>query len=472
MLTKNENMNNLFNFNPINTKPIAIIGGGIAGLTAANFLKQKKIPFILFEAGEKIAGLAMTFKDKDGFSNDFGAHFITNRLAKAIGVEDECQTVKYYGESVWINCKSYRYPFGLISIPRMSLSFLKSRLKRNKNTSPQSIAELFRVKYGESLANEIALPLIEAWSGAPSEQLSTAIADSLPKSIFKTLYLKLASKITGRAVGCGYNREKPELPSVWHVYPNGGVACLCSKLAEGLDDSIRLQSPVQEIVVENEKAVAVIVKDEVIDVSAVISTAPANILSKMVNGTDAFKRISSFRFRPMIFVNMRFDKRNLLPDTVLWFPEHKFPFFRLTEVTRSMPWLAPEGKSIITADIGCEKNDELWNMDQEKLIALCVQKLATIVPAAETQFIKATVLRTPYAYPIFLNEYEDERRQFEQSTKIENLLSIGRNGEFSHRFMEDIYWRTCEKVGNLIEKMSFNERNGFYSVLNSKELAK
>ena len=79
MLTKNENMNNIFNFNPINTKPIAIVGGGIAGLTAANFLKQKKIPFILFEAGEKIAGLAMSFKDKDGFSNDFGAHFITNR---------------------------------------------------------------------------------------------------------------------------------------------------------------------------------------------------------------------------------------------------------------------------------------------------------------------------------------------------------------------------------------------------------
>jgi protoporphyrinogen oxidase len=472
MLTKNENMNNIFNFNPINTKPIAIVGGGIAGLTAANFLKQKKIPFILFEAGEKIAGLAMSFKDKDGFSNDFGAHFITNRLAKAIGVENECQTVRYYGESVWINGKSFSYPFGLITIPRMSLSFLKSRFKRNKNTSPQSIAELFRMKYGESLANEIALPLIEAWSGAPSEQLSPAIADSLPKSIFKTLYLKLASKITSRAVGCGYNREKPELPSVWHVYPNGGVARLCSKLAEGLDDSIRLQSPVREIVVEKEKAIAVIVKDEQVDVSAVISTAPANILSKIVNGTDAFERIGNFRFRPMLFVNMRFDERRVLPDTVLWFPEHKFPFFRLTEVTRSMPWLAPEGKSIITADIGCEKNDELWNMDQEKLISLCVEKLSTVFPNSKNRFLKATVLRTPYAYPIFLNEYEAERQQFEESTKIENLLSIGRNGEFAHRFMEDIYWRTRDKVENLIQKMSINGRNGFYSVLNSQELAK
>jgi protoporphyrinogen/coproporphyrinogen III oxidase len=134
-----------------------------------------------------------------------------------------------------------------------------------------------------------------------------------------------------------------------------------------------------------------------------------------------------------------------------------------------MPWLAPEGKSIITADIGCEKNDEWWNMDQEKLIELCLQKLTPIFPNAETQFLKATVLRTPYAYPIFLNEYEAERRQFENSTKIENLLSIGRNGEFAHRFMEDIYWRTREKTDRLIKKMRYNEKNSNYSLFTSKE---
>jgi protoporphyrinogen oxidase len=453
-------MNNIFNFNPMNTKPIAIIGGGIAGLTAANLLKQKNIPFILFEAGSKIAGLAMSFKDNDGFSNDFGAHFITNRLANAIGVEKECRTVKYYGESVWLNGKSYSYPFGLIEIPRMSLSFLLTKIKLIKNkTAPQSAAELFRSRYGESLAKEIALPLIEAWSGAPSEKLSAGIGESFPKSILNTFYLKMASKISGRAVACGYNREKPELPSVWHVYPNGGVSTLCSKLAEGLDDFIRLQSPVQEIIIENEKAIAVKIKDELIEVSAVISTAPANILSKMVKGTNALQGIGNFRYRPMLFVNLRFDKRNILPNTVLWFPEKKFPFFRLTEVTRSMPWLAPEGKSIVTVDIGCEKNDEFWDMDEKKLIDLCLEKLAPIIPNSVDKFIKATVLRTPYAYPIFLNEYEKERHEFEKSTNIDNLLSIGRNGEFAHRFMEDVYWRTREKVGKLIERMPPDQKN-------------
>ena len=48
---------------------------------------------------------------------------------------------------------------------------------------------------------------------------------------------------------------------------------------------------------------------------------------------------------------------------------------------------------------------------------------------------------------------KQERSNFEQSTNIENLLSVGRNGEFSHMFMEDVYWRTQKKVRNLIEKM-------------------
>src|SRR5680860_468073 len=130
-------------------KPIAIIGGGIAGLTAANFLKENNVPFILYEANNKIAGLAASFVDDKGFSNDFGAHFVTNRLADAIGVGSECRTVKHYGEAVWLKGKSYNYPFGLMTIPRMYLSFIKTKVKSFNNNHPTaSAAEWFRNQYG------------------------------------------------------------------------------------------------------------------------------------------------------------------------------------------------------------------------------------------------------------------------------------------------------------------------------------
>jgi protoporphyrinogen oxidase len=434
-----------------NGKPIAIIGAGLAGLTAANFLRQSDVPFVLYEAGKKIAGLAASFKDAEGFSYDFGAHFITNRLAAAIGVSSECLTVKRYGETVWLGGKTYNYPFGLMKIPRMSLSGINSKIKSlNNGHAPESCAEWFRKRYGAALSDEVALPLIEAWSGAKAEDLSPAVGESLPGSIGKTLYLKAASRVLGRAVACGYNREMPEKASVWHVYPEKGVSTLCEKLAEGLEDKIRLETPVEEILVENEKVVAVKARGETQEVAAVISTAPVNILAKLVKGTDALRQVAQFRYRPMIFVNLRFDGRGLLPDTVLWFPENDFPFFRLTEATLSMPWLAPEGKTIITVDIGCQTGDEFWTMDEDKLTALCLEHLTKIIPGAKEKFLGANVLKTPIAYPVFLNEYEQARQDLEKSTNIENLLSIGRNGEFAHIFMEDVYWRTRKKVRDLI----------------------
>jgi protoporphyrinogen oxidase len=436
-----------------NEKPIAIIGAGVAGLTAANYLNGENVPFILFEAGKKIAGLASSFKDEEGFCYDFGAHFITNRLADAIGVGAECYTVKYYGEAVWLGGKTYDYPFGLIKIPRMTLSGIKSKLKSVRNGhQPRSAAEWFRKSYGNALADEVALPLIEAWSGANSKDLSAAVGESLPGSIGKTLYLKAASKLTGRAVACGYNREMPEKASVYHVYPKNGVSTLCEKLAENLEGKIKLESPVEAILVEDGKVKSVRAKGETHDVSAVVSTAPAHILSKLVQGTDALQSFSQFRYRPMTFINMRFEGRNLLPDTVLWFPEKQFPFFRLTEAPISMPWLAPEGKTLITVDIGCEKGDEFWTMDDETISELCLENLTEIIPDARERYLGCNVLRTPIAYPVFLNEYEQERRNFEQSTNVENLLSVGRNGEFSHIFMEDVYWRTRKKIQQFLER--------------------
>ena len=433
-------------------KPVAIVGAGMAGLTAANFLRRSDVPIVLFEAGDQIAGLAKSYSDADGFSYDFGAHFITNRLAAAIGIGAQCRDVKYYGESVYLRGKTHSYPFGMMGIPRFVGSALKARLR--PAPEPCTAADYFRQSYGEALADEVALPLLEAWSGAPAGELAPSVGNKISHGIGYTAYLKAMSRWKGLAVASGYCNEMPENPNVWHVYPEGGMAAACNRLADPIRDAIRMESPVEKILVDHGIAVAVRVKGVDIPVSAVVSTAPCHVLPKLVIGTDALKPLAAFRYRPMIFVNLRMEGRGVLPDTVLWTPERDFPFFRLTETIHSMPWLAPEGKTLITCDIGCEVNDRYWQMSDEQLGALCIEHLSKLTSNAAGRYLGCRVLKTPIAYPVFLNSYEPDRLRLEHSTGVENLLSIGRNGEFAHILMEDIYWRTIKKMRHLVEALT------------------
>ena len=80
----------------MNPTRVVVLGGGIAGLTAARELKIAGVETLLFEAGPKVAGLASTERDPDGFSFDLGAHFITNRLAAEVGIGDRCRVVRRY----------------------------------------------------------------------------------------------------------------------------------------------------------------------------------------------------------------------------------------------------------------------------------------------------------------------------------------------------------------------------------------
>ena len=95
------------------------------------------------------------------------------------------------------------------------------------------------------MANEIAIPLIEAWSGAPADELSPAVVEKLAGGALQTAWLKVASRLTRRAVASGYCREQPESVRVWHVYPEAGVSTLCEHLAGDLGSAIRIETPVE-----------------------------------------------------------------------------------------------------------------------------------------------------------------------------------------------------------------------------------
>jgi protoporphyrinogen oxidase len=432
--------------------PVAIVGGGLAGLVSARLLKLHNIPFVLFEGGNQIGGLARSHVDEEGFVYDFGAHFINNRLAAALGISAECRDVALYGESVLLGGKEYAYPFGLLRKPRFLRDGVLATLRGviGPKAEHPNAASWFRAQYGRTLADEVAVPLLEGWSGIPAEELAPSVGEKFTNSAFHTLYLKAMSRLTGRAVAIGYSHELEENPNVWHVYPLGGIARACERLASEVTEEIQLKSPVQEILVDDGCVRAVRARGELTEVSAVISTAPAPVLAGLVRGDSTLDDVRALSFRPMVFVNLRYSQRPILPTTVLWTPEKKYPFFRLTETARSMPWLAPEGQTMLTCDIGDIVNGPFWKMGDEELGRLCAEAVHDLYPETRHKYKGCRVLRIPGAYPVFRKSYEQVRKRLEAGTGIRRLYSVGRNGEFAHILMEDVYWRTCRKINALI----------------------
>ena len=92
-------------------------------------------------------------------------------------------------------------------------------------------------------------------------------------------------------------------------------------------------------------------------------------------------------------------------------------------------------------------------MSDEDLGQMCVRNLEPIVPDVSQRYLGCRVLRTRIAYPTLLKSYEPARKRLAQSTGIEGLYSVGRNGEFAHILLEDLYHRTVKKTQRLIGEL-------------------
>jgi protoporphyrinogen oxidase len=274
-------------------------------------------------------------------------------------------------------------------------------------------------------------------------------ATSLPR----LMMLRASAAMTNRVIGIGYAGTITETTEAWHVYPSKGIAAVCHKLAEEVLDEVRLETRVEAIHVEGDAVRGITCNGEYQEVGGLISTAPVHILGKMIQGSDKLACLRSFRYRAMIFVNLKLDGPSGLQDVVNWVPERDHAFFRVSDIGLGLPWLVPSGKSQVTCDIGCQAGDEHWKASDETLTRQCTESLEKICPGIAARVIGSRVVRVPLAYPIYDLAYEGARRQFSQGTGIRGLLSVGRNGEFAHILMEDVYWRTRWKTAELIQQI-------------------
>ena len=99
--------------------------------------------------------------------------------------------------------------------------------------------------------------------------------------------------------------------------------------------------------------------------------------------------------------------------------------------TLSLPWVTPHGKTISTADSGCEVGNDLWRMDDERLgdHASTISSHGYPTPGGDTLGVAC------------------------HGNRVEGLYSVDRNGEFAHILIEDLYWRTLGCMRDLLARI-------------------
>src|SRR3712207_5172536 len=122
-------------------KPVAVLGGGPAGLTAGYLLARQGRPVIVFEAEDQVGGLAKT-EVRDGYRFDLGGHrFFTksqevNELWHEV-LNDEFLLRPRLSRIYW-NGKFLQYPLegmdvirklGPFELIRAGLSYLRALVK-------------------------------------------------------------------------------------------------------------------------------------------------------------------------------------------------------------------------------------------------------------------------------------------------------------------------------------------------------
>ncbi len=237
--------------------------------------------------------------DAEGFTFDTGAHFITNRLATAIGVDEQCRTSSTTARRCGSHGRSYDYPSGLLTRPPLR----RVRARRARRSDRRGPARL----RGRAVPPRVRCRARRRDRARRSSRRGRARRRASCRPRWPTRSragsrrrsgLTLAAKLTHRAVAIGYcARGPPERQRLARLPRARDLDGLRAAWRREVADSIRLEQPGR---VHHASAAAVRSAcgspGRQVPAAAVISTAPINVLPRLVEGTDA---LEPFRALPV-----------------------------------------------------------------------------------------------------------------------------------------------------------------------------
>ena len=242
-------------------KPVAIIGAGITGLTAAFYLKRKGVPVTVYEAGSRVGGVIQSIR-KDGFLAESGPNTILEtspkiaQLVRDAGLESrklatdpkaEARYVVRYGRPIEMPGS----PLGFFTTPlftaKAKLAVLREPfIKPRRDGVEESIAQFVVRRFNQEFLDHAIDALVAGIYAGDPHKLS--LPHAFPK--LKALEDNYGSMIKGQLFGARDRKKSGEVAKdrAPKFSFDEGLQVLPDTLAAQLGDSLKLNTPVMKLV--------------------------------------------------------------------------------------------------------------------------------------------------------------------------------------------------------------------------------
>jgi protoporphyrinogen oxidase len=140
------------------------------------------------------------------------------------------------------------------------------------------------------------------------------------------------------------------------------------------------------------------------------------------------------RYRDFITVALVLDGEDLFPDNWIYIHEPDVKVGRIQNFRSWSPWMVPDDtKACVGMEYFAFAGDEMWTMDDDKLVELATEELIKIGLAKPGQVAWGYAVRVPKAYPMYDRDYAERVAKIREWLEtIPNLQQVGRNG--LHRY--------------------------------------
>ncbi|HEY7509691.1 MAG TPA: protoporphyrinogen oxidase [Vicinamibacteria bacterium] len=400
--------------------PVAVVGGGIAGLAAAYELFQRRVPFVLLEGGERWGGVIRSER-VDGFLLEGGPDTLLAQkpaalgLARELGLGDRLTAVNMQQRTLYVlhRGKLHPLPDGMVlGVPTRVAPLVRTRLFSwpgklrmagdlvipRGHAKDESIASFFRRRLGQEALERLGAPFLAGIHAGDAETLS------LPANFPALTALEARHRSLIRGLLSSRPRTAGPPPPMFYSLA-GGLGELVDALVAWLPvHALRLRWPARELRRSGEDYVLTTDGDDEVRARAVVLAVPPSRAADLVAGVDAHiaSALAGVRFATTAAVYLgyrRDDVAHPLDGHGLIVPEgENLHTAACSFFSTKFPGRAPEGHVLLRGFLGGVRHPESACGPDDDLVARVHNEMAPVLGLHGAPVL-ARVYRWPSATP-------------------------------------------------------------------------